>query len=220
MQRIYADLKAFAERVNGIPYNRFRPKRDELIRELDALLSSDEFDVNAVIEDYVGIYRYITPLTYVLMISDPVLCQYGRDMLLPSIRPSFKVGEHLEYNLLSVTFSNLEQIYQTTDVIIPLVFHFEDISFLDEMSASEKMVSLLKYLIKVADKHDASDAFKAAIADRLPKAVQSQEKSILSRLLSDLEYAELKMKELGEPFSPKIQVIRAQVANLRKALVD
>jgi hypothetical protein len=150
---------------------KFKEKK-ELVQNIIVKIKNDiNFDINQVIINHQAHFMYSTILENILATNNLNLINFVLERFSEKIEKEFCIESvNTKYNIISVFYNNF--VYDNnTDAIIPLVFYFEDLSFLNVVYLNTaKKESLLKDLKVHSENYylnKCSDSFKQEIKEKI-----------------------------------------------------
>lgn len=219
MKQIYIKINDFINKTNSLSYQEFLKQRESIIEEFNTLLNNNEFDINEIIEDYKIIpYRHITPLYYLLNSRKQALIDISIDKFKTTLNPTIKISSTLELELLSVLYSSLSYKDQKTDVLVPLIFHFESLEFLQKENSTIKKITILEFLLSNSFLYNHSETFIKTIENKLEENYIYKEKLILSTLKLTLNQSLNEFDILKKPLNDKMKQIKDEINKLKQLL--
>jgi len=183
MKKKYERLIAFKEKVNLLAWNEFNKDKEIYLEEFAHLINEINFNINEVIEDYDNIpYRYVTPLLYILEINHNCFIDLIFEKGLPLINRKIVVNDKLEYDLLTVMFESLQFKGASSDVLTPLIFHFEDIGFLNRIRSSDKKLNIIDYFLLKSKDFVVSNDFLELLKSKRTEFQKDKKRFLMSSL--------------------------------------
>lgn len=153
---------------------------------LFAIESTKDFNINDVVHNYHGKYRFTTPLEFVLKTENPRVINFVLEKYINEIENDIFLNDFISYKLLNVLYSNLEMDNCITDTITPLVYKFEYIDFIDEVSNFELKLTILRYFIEQKENYISSELFINKIENKYKEVLKEQEKQIFKQFFNSI----------------------------------
>lgn len=195
MPNKYKRLIEFKNKINLLSWDKFN--KDVYLDEFNYLINKLDFDINEVIEDYDNIpHRYVTPLLYLLEIKYSCFSDLVLEESLPLINKKIIISSTLEHSLLTVMLDSIQAKGISTDVLIPLFLHFEDLEALDRISSIDKKISMINYLILKSSDYVVSKDFFDLMKQKRIEFQDYKQHSIISSLEFNLNQSLSEIKNL------------------------
>ncbi len=212
----YLSFGNIAKKIdNGKIYN-----KDDIIAIIYNMINENSLDINEIIETFSYRYRYATPLLYIFLLQNKELIDFVLKKYTKKINPIISVVENsIEYDLLRVIYSGLHYKYITTDCLLPLIYHFSNINFLQEESSAIRKINITQFLINQAQHYNHKKEFISILKNKITEFYQEREEFIYSKLSVDITQTLAMINELGKNATSQTLNIKNELINLKNELI-